>query len=351
MGGSVRAGLLLCAILLGVAPATAGGRDVPFTNVGNWEVHASYNDAQVFLYCSAGTSYRDNTWFTINENAKGAWILVVMNGNWPSDRTGTIPVTLMVDQQVVARTQATWLRNGAGITFDNVDEVVALMRGRGLQIVTPIGTSGFQLEGSYKAALAVSECWKFHNGGAGQQAGAFGPSRSSGAFGTSTSGSNVKAPQVYSRADTMEVAALYLGKAGLPYTILPENENEFKNLPVNWKYGDHSIGGIMVMGGQNLSGENILVSLLQDQAKSCSEKSGVSRLPVRREASANYYDAKGICQVGNSTASMFYSVAEGSDFVVVVVEMVDEADATAHPSWKEQPQGVDGGLLSNFSQR
>ena len=88
-----------------------------------------------------------------------------------------------------------------------------------------------------------------HTNYAGQQAlsGAFGGSSSAEAFGSASAGPSPQAPQVFSRADTLELAAAYLGKSVVPYKILPQNENQLDDFPVNWTYGEHSIGGMLVV--------------------------------------------------------------------------------------------------------
>jgi hypothetical protein len=70
---------------------------------------------------------------------------------------------------------------------------------------------------------------------------------------------------------TLELAT-QLGESKVPYKILPYSQNYFKNLPVNWKYGDHSVGGMLVLNGTGLSGEASLLELLQDHTRFCTSK-------------------------------------------------------------------------------
>jgi len=345
--------IVLSALFLSLAvayPAAADTRSVNFTSVAGWDVDAVYaKETNQFSFCTASAQYRDLTYFMITLDYSGGWHLALFNKSWPSNLTGTIPVTLIVDNTVIDRSEATWTGNGAIINFGQaVEKVVALMRGRGLEVATARGSSKFRLDGSFKASLAVLECWKLHSGGT-QSAGAFGGTQSTGAFGgtqSEVSSSSRQDIHLYSRAETLEVAAAYLGNSNITYKILPEKENFFDNLPVNWRYGDSSLGGMLILGG-NVSGEKVFVKLLEDQTRLCTGKSGISRVPAYEDGGYRYYLAKGMCEVNGDSFSAVYEVTEGKNFAVVIIEMVDDNDAVANPKLNK-PKPADGGLLAKF---
>lgn len=353
---SIRLASILAMVISGwVLPASADTRSVHYTTVAGWTVKAVYKKpTNRFSFCTAATQYRDLTYFFITVNFKGEWSLSLFNKNWPADKKGTVPVTLVIDSVVVDRTAATWIKNGAFINFGTAtDKVVALMRGRALAVRTPQGTSRFALDGSYKAALAALECWRLHADG---QGGAFGPSppQTAGAFGgtspSAVSSEEAGKPQVLSRAKTLEVAVTYLGETGVPYKILPEQDNLFDNLPVNWTYGEGSIGGMLLLSGTGLSGEQLLISLLQDQAGFCTGKSGTNRLPVRTTNDATHYSATGACENQNGAFSVKYKIAEGSNFAIVVTEFLAMSDAETNPTLDHQTD-FSGGIFSKFNPR
>ena len=345
--------LFLCVDL-----AAADTRSVDYTTIGNWNISAVYDvPTNSFSFCSAGTTYRDSTYFMITENVRGQWALSLFNNSWPANRSGTVVVELRVDGYLLDRTQAQWVTNGVVIPFNSVQKVLPLMRGHNLQLATNQGSSLFTLDGSFKAALATAECWRLHSG-AGNQAsnGAFGPqgTQAGGAFASQgSSQGDTNSVQTYSRADTLEFAAAYLGKLGVPFQILPEEKNLMTHFPVNWTYGSKSIGGMMVMQKPNLdegAGERVLIGMLQDQAGSCDGKSGITREPTHTEGNVTYYGAKGACEVNNEAYLANYAVTQVGNFVLVTVELIDPSDANSLPSLQQQ-QELSGTVTSSFTPR
>ena len=146
----------------------------------------------------------------------------------------------------------------------------------------------------------------------------------------------------------MEVAAAYLGDATVPYKILPADQNFFSNLPVNWKYGENSIGGMLIVKGDGLSGEKALISLLQDQAAFCNGKNGTTRLTPTKGDSGTYYGARGACETAAGAYSASYTAAEGNGFLIILVELLAQQDANSTPSTDPEPE-TNGGLLAKFN--
>ena len=106
---------------------------------------------------------------------------------------------------------------------------------------------------------------------------------------------------------------------------------------------------MLAITGKGLSGEKTLVSLLQDQASVCNGKSGTTRLPVREANNATYYDAKGACSTDNGSYVAAYSVVEGADYVIMLVELLAQDDSS-NPVLERQPE-IDDGVLAKFNPR
>jgi len=325
-----------------MSASLADTKSVFYANASGWTVEAVYDvPSSQFSFCVANAIYRDETNFAISLNRTGEWFLIFYNNAWSSSNTGAFPVNIIVDGKIIDRTDASWLAKGALIKFgDAPEKVVALMRGRVLTVATSSGTSRFSLDGSFKAALAVAACAELHSG---QQA------RDNGAFGNKPVAQNeTEGANKLPRSLTLEVAAEYLGKWNVPYRILPQSENFFTNLPVNWKYGEHSVGGMLVLTGSGLSGEQTFVSILQDHTKICTGKSGIVRETPERAGDSMIYKARGVCQENTETFEISYIVLEGNEFVIIVLELLDGIDARSYPTIKKQPE-VSGDLMARFT--
>ncbi|MFD0985884.1 hypothetical protein [Methyloligella solikamskensis] len=342
-------------VLLGLGCTPSRAETLSYGSAGNWTVSAVFDDdTGGFVFCSAGTAYRDATFFMINVDHTGGLSLSLFNDRWPKGRTGSLPVRIRVDGRPIGTSTATWLNNGVLINFGHSPEkLVSIMRGYRLAIITSLGTSEFSLKGSYAASMKTLDCFKAGLARS-QQAGAFDGSPS-GAFGSPRAGTQTSTtpPQsslsVLSRAETMEIAAIYLGKAGLPYTITSEEENYFNNLPVNWKYGADSVGGMTVLTGTGISGEAVFVSLLQDQAKLCTQNSAIKRLPpTPTEDGGMAFQAHGACQTEDSLFSTSYQVLSGDGFAIIIVELVGEEDQGDYTD-TEKPQVNPNELLTKFT--
>jgi len=331
--------LALLALILsitGITGSHAGTRSVFYETTRGWNVNAVYDTgSSQFSFCSASAVYRDHTTFLISRFANGNWVISFFNDAWSESGKGSFRVDLIVDGKTIDRTTATWVGKGAIINFgQEVEKLVSIMRGYTLTIVSRTGSSKFSLEGSAKATWATLDCWKLHANSGGANPGAFGaPAQAQNSLSTSNN----------LRLITLEAATAYLGNYNVPYKILPESENFFKNLPVNWTYGRSSVGGMLIgPSGTNYSGEQALVDLLQDQTKACTGKSAIDRQAPTMSGDVKVYRARGVCQTDKDAFEAVYTVADGEAGIILIVELTDLTDIDAYPTLKSGPEGVQG---------
>lgn len=352
--------LIILAAMLAV-PALHGGlaeakaRVVPYSKAGVWSIRAVFRDTGPFDHCSANARYKSGTNISIIAYTSGNWRLWFSHPNWPDRGTETFPARVEVDGRTVLQRNGNFKGRNAYIDLGrDIEKVKALMRGRNMSVVTPSGTSRFSLKGTFRATVEVARCWKANR--QAPNAGAFGSansgsanSGSGGAFGggaVPNQAPNRKVNEL-SRANTLELATRYLAKAQQPYAILPANQNTLKHFPVNWKYRDGSFGGMRVFQNTSVAVENLLTSLLADQAKSCDGRNASQRGAVRTVSGRRMISARGVCETAKGTVlNITYKVAEiGRQLVMMVTEVktaAGDAPSVGAPSAGASPPASGG---------
>lgn len=318
--------------------AEAKVRIVPAGSSGAWKARAVYASSGLFDHCSAVARYKSGTRLSIIVYQSGNWRLWFAHDAWPDRGNTAFPARLEVDGRVMLSQNGYYKGRNAYIDLGaNVARVKALMVGQTMSIVTPAGVSKFSLSGTNQATQLVARCWRTHFN-ARPPAGAFGSankSASGGAFGAPA----VVAPPAksstrnieLSRANTMEIAANYLSKAALSYSILPKDKAPLKHFPVNWKLQDGSIGGMRVFKDTNVAVDALLGTLLSDQAKHCVGRNASEREAVKVIRGRKMIRARGVCATGDGKVlNTTYKVAElGQRMVMMVMELRSAAAAPA----------------------
>jgi len=274
------------AVMAQTVSTEAKVRIIPYAKSGAWTVRAVYASSGLFDHCSANTRYQSGTRVSIIAYKSGNWRLWFAHDAWPDRGTASFAAQVQVDGRTVLNQAGRYKNRNAYIDIGrDVSRIVALMRGNTMAIVTPTGVSRFSLNGTNQATRQVAGCWKAHYQRT-TPGGAFGSANNatSGAFGGSNAGSGafgggVRKPSSneLSRAETLEIATSYLGKASQPYSILSPEKAPLKHFPVNWKMQDGSIGGMRVFGNTTTSVDGLLGTLLADQAKYCKGRNASQR--------------------------------------------------------------------------
>jgi hypothetical protein len=275
--------------------------------------------------------------------------MTLFNNNW-SGQTGTkFRVDLYVDGKLVDKNYAVWAaRNVAIIQFGNsLTSIKALMNGNVLTIVSEGGQSAFSLAGSYAAALKVADCYDTQRLAASSPQSAFATAPQANSVQPSNAPSS---SSVASRAETLELATSYLGNSTIPYKILPADGNKIDSMPVNWTFGNNSIGGMAIIRNSPTTGDDTLTAFLKEQAGACSGKNAMDRKPPQKTKEGMIWTAEGMCQAADGTYSASYKVAQVGTDVLVIVELLALSDAEANPSLKTAPE-FSGELLSSFPAR
>lgn len=361
-------GLSCIALMLGASVAGAqaqGLKTYPITKSGSWSIETLYNN-NVFVSCFARVRYKSGITVSMIAYHSGNWSLQFYRDDWPMREVSTFPATLEVDGRVISRRNATYRGRSVFVPVGTDSERVrALMRGRVMTIRSQSGVSSFRLTGSNRAAQEVARCWtdqrqKAGTGGvAGNNNGAFGnnkgapnnggafgapPRDNSGAFGGPGSGQQARRPtdrrNVMSRGGTMEYVARYLARSPQRYEILPSSQNVFRNFPVNWRYENGRVGGMMVVAVTVPDAEKGISILLSDQTKLCEGRSATERKPTTGEAGRRVAKASGICEGKNGVSTLdYYAIEFGSNRIALIVEMSKASQDNAERGGGFNPYG------------
>ena len=228
-----------------------------------------------FDHCSATAKYRSGTQISLIAYATGNWNLQFYKREWQQRKRQNFPARLIVDGRTVFRGNGYFKGRSAFVYLGRSGKrVSALMRGRVMTVETSSGTSSFRLDGTFKAATLVSQCWKRHrrngrnNGVVANNRGnrgAFGGNTGQGAFGGNPGAfgsgpANNSQARVLARAATLELATTFLSKFKRPYSIMSRNQNVLKSFPVNWRFDNGLIGGMKVYRNTSTSAENCSVT-------------------------------------------------------------------------------------------
>ena len=312
--------------------AQAQLKAVKHGKAGPWTIHAIYN-GKAFNHCRAGGTYKSGTKVYLVAYANGNWTIQFSRSDWPHRKVSRFPATVFVDGRRMMRTQARYRGRSAFIDLGaSSQRVQAIMRGRVMSVKSQSGTSSFKLTGTFRAAEAIGRCWRRHRSNTvAQKDGAFAtrpggafaaPATpapgTSGAFGAQPSG---RKSRIAPRSVTLEYATRYLSRAKQRYKILPAKKNVFKRFPVNWRYANGRMGGMMIATSTRLTAEKGLDALLSSQAKWCKGRSAIDRQPTKGRSGRRIARARGICEARGRITSHDYSVAElGNRRVVVIME-------------------------------
>jgi len=325
-------------LLLSSSTAVARGPFGAFS-VGDWSAGAYTDESGDFSHCAASGVYKSGIVMIVGVDRAYGWTLGFSHQSWVLASGETIPIDLSFDNRGTFRVygEAISLDGKRTTSFVKVPMppnsrlVSEFRRSYVMQAFAKGHLYEFSLTSTSQLLPALTTCVASHN-----------QTR----FATTSTTSEEGGARIASRADTLEVATIYLGKSPITYRILQQDENPMKNFPVNWSYGQNSVGGMMLIYGDDLDGKKALSVLLKDQAGACLEKNATDVKPAQTSEGAIIYRAEGLCQMDGGTASTSYLVAETKTGLVLIAEMVDQTDAQTHPEMK-QPEFNDG-LLASF---
>lgn len=315
-----------------------------FSKSGHWSI-VSVRNGTTFSHCSAGARYKSGTRVGIVALANGQWRLSFYHQDWP-ERTGQkFNAKLMVDGREVLSTTGQFNKKSALIDLGtSSDRIKALMRGKVMSVQTPSGNSSFRLDGSNAATGEVARCWTAFarntaQGGSG--GGAFGaPSSgapSGGAFGAPPAGAfggtsgNASANTKLSRGDTMELATRYLGNSAVPYEILPAERNIMRHFPVNWRYRNGALGGMMALRGVAQSTDDMLGRLLAEQTGLCKGQNANQRDPATTREGRTLSRGASVCSTGTSVIRKAFTVWKSADNLMLIVMEAGEQKQQSAP--------------------
>ncbi|MEL6299893.1 MAG: hypothetical protein AAFQ45_15115 [Pseudomonadota bacterium] len=313
--------------------AEAKVKSTRYAKAGNWTINSVIGSNGAFNHCSARAVYRSGMEVFLIAYNSGAWSIQFYRKDWPNRKDTKFPATLLVDGREIMRTQGRFRGRSAFLDLGrSARNRRAIMRGNIMTVRSASGESRYKLTGTNRAAGVVARCLQRYQGTivANRNEGAFGggarqgnPGGNEGAFG---GGNTNKAaprrnPAIVSRAQTLEFAARYLSKAKMRYEILQKEKNVFRYFPVNWRYADGRIGGMLVMQTRKLNAETGLTSLLRDQAKWCKGRSATDRRPLTGQPGRRLARARGICEANGRVTEVEYSVAElGNNRIMLIAE-------------------------------
>ncbi|MEO0729093.1 MAG: hypothetical protein AAFY64_01775 [Pseudomonadota bacterium] len=354
---------LAAAVTFTADAAAQSMKTYKFGSAGNWRVQAITDNRGRFNHCSARVRYRSGMEVYLLAYRNGVWSIQFYRKDWPKREVSKFPVTLKIDGRTMMQTEGKFRGRSAFIQLGtSASRVRAIMRGKVMAVVSPSGTSRFRLTGTFRAAKMVARCWDKYRevstarrndgafGSSGNSQGAFGVApkprpRSDGAFGGGTERREGRRAQErpksgraqLGRDKTIGLARRYLRASRRSYEILSGDENIFKNFPVNWRYENGQIGGMMVLQRSRFDADSGLQSLIRDQRKWCKGENEFQRKPTQGETGRRLAHTRGICRApGQKTVVYDYSVAELSNRRIM---MILEAVSTGRKSEARTTEG------------
>ena len=303
--------------------AVAQDRIRPFTKVEGWRISAMVQNGRS-LGCVAVSNYVDGTTLILGYGER--WWLGLKNDSWRRYGSRTLPVQILVDGQAVHQAMAVQKERLVVMEFgDGRDRIAALMAGRNISFVTSLGRSTFNLRGSARATAAIVECVKTQGGAPSAGGPSLGSGGKQGAFGSENeSGGKAAADarRMANRAQTLELATTYLGKLGTPYTVLESSANVLKNFPVNWRFPDGGLGGMVIFMGASTDGQKFFDEFVADNARLCKGSSALKRQsPNTNDKQITRFSAIGTCQENERAYLTDFTVLAGPELVVAIVNI------------------------------
>ncbi|MEM9027703.1 MAG: hypothetical protein AAGC70_04980 [Pseudomonadota bacterium] len=364
---------MLCAIVTGASIASGpvcaddNLRVLKYAETGNWTVSALY-DQERFVTCYASVKYKNDISLSLHAYAGGDWKVQFYNERWPKRSVSQFPAKLDVDGRVVVDGMAEYRGNSVFISLGQSKETLrAIMYGNVMGVLSESGVSRFKLTGSKNAARKVSACWAYHrdqsrdsgpgafgaapsagnsgafgNGPQRENNGAFGGPAASNNHGESfpgrgrgTPGAPDRQPVVLSRKQTMEFALKFLAKSQTRYEILPHEKNFFRHFPVNWRYANGRIGGLMVLDSTTITADAGISKLLSDHAQNCAGRRQARRAPTIGEPGQRIAKAVSSCEAGATISKLEFAAVElGPKRLALIVTL------TAQPQARTTPPGA-----------
>ncbi|MGF1651472.1 MAG: hypothetical protein ACFCUN_13595 [Hyphomicrobiaceae bacterium] len=313
-----------------------------FGSSGNWLIQAATISGQ-FNHCEAVASYQSGTRVGIIARANGDWILRFWSANFPNRSEQEFPVILLVDNRTVLNGNGLFSGQDVFITLgQSLDRIQAIMRGRVMTIRTNQGADSFSLRGTNAATQMVARCFVSWSQRApvASGGGAFGPGRT-------PNQSAATGQRKLDRAETMEYAVRYLAGATERYEILAADRNIFTHFPVNWRYANGVVGGLMVLARSDLAAVAGLDRLLADHTTTCRGRNAIERRPISQSDSGlKIAIANGACEDGGKVTTSTYSAIElGNQMIALVVEWAEQQGVDPPESSVAAPPSTRPGLV------